>query len=65
MNIASRWVLLLKANQIAIMAEIEIEGTQYTYKLTDDFVKEINLFEKDNDSTRFKLQIRDRDNCHF
>lgn len=28
--------------------EIEIEGTQYTYKLNDDFLKEINLFEHNN-----------------
>ena len=28
--------------------EIEIEGLQYTYKMNDDFLKEIDLFEPDN-----------------
>lgn len=30
------------------IGQIEIEGAQYTYKLNDDTLKEINLFEYDN-----------------
>lgn len=40
---------LNKSKSDTSIGEIEIEGSRYTYKLIDDFLKEINLFEHNND----------------
>jgi hypothetical protein len=48
-NEYSQQLGFLTKNKIdANTGEIEIEGTRYNYKLNDDFLKEINLFEHNN-----------------
>ena len=48
---------LIKSKSALNSGEIEIEGIQYTYTFSDDFIKEINLFEQNSRQPALRCKL--------